>query len=75
MACGPAAGLAITEAIRDGPAHEKYHLLPRARGGFLFKLGRFTEARLEFGKAAELTQNGREKSFFLARSAACGNPA
>jgi RNA polymerase sigma-70 factor, ECF subfamily len=72
MAYGPAAGLEILEAIQDKPALEKYHLLPSVRGDFLFKLGRLAEARNAFDKAAQLAQNAREKTFLLARSAACG---
>jgi predicted RNA polymerase sigma factor len=34
------------------PSLEGYHLLPSVRGDFLFKLGRFDEARPEFERAA-----------------------
>ena len=38
-----------------------YHLLPSVRGDLLAKLGRFDEARAELTRAAELTQNARER--------------
>jgi RNA polymerase sigma factor (sigma-70 family) len=71
MAQGPAAGLAIVDALRGEPALESYHLLPSVRGDFLFKLGRFPEARVEFERAASLTQNARERALLQERAAAC----
>jgi RNA polymerase sigma factor (sigma-70 family) len=71
MAQGPAAGLAIVDALRSEPALEAYHLLPSVRGDFLFKLGRFDEARVEFENAASLTQNARERALLRERAAAC----
>src|SRR5437868_5617555 len=71
MAFGPAAGLEIVDALADEPALKNYHLLPSVRGDFLFKLGRFDQARAEFEKAAALTQNIRERNFLLKRAAAC----
>jgi predicted RNA polymerase sigma factor len=41
------------------------------RGDFLFKLGRFDEARTEFERAAGLTRNTRERDLLRARAAAC----
>ena len=49
----------------------EYHLLPSARGDLLAKLGRLGEARVEFERAASLTQNGRERALLLERAAAC----
>jgi predicted RNA polymerase sigma factor len=40
------------------------------RGDFLAKLGRHDEARIEFQRAAELTQNERERALLLARAGA-----
>jgi RNA polymerase sigma-70 factor (ECF subfamily) len=37
----------------------------------LARLGRADEARAEFGRAAALTGNQREKALFLARAEAC----
>jgi RNA polymerase sigma factor (sigma-70 family) len=73
MASGPAAGLAIVEALVDEPVLATYHLLPSVRGDLLAKLGRTAEARVEFERAASLARNARERSLLLARAAACGN--
>ncbi|HTJ59130.1 MAG TPA: RNA polymerase sigma factor [Devosiaceae bacterium] len=72
MADGPAAGLALVDALLDAPALKTYHLLPSVRGDLLLKLGRPAEARAEFTRAAGLTRNAREKSLLEARAAACG---
>jgi predicted RNA polymerase sigma factor len=71
MAEGPAAGLALVEALADEPALKAYHLLPSVRGDLLQKLGRLEEARAEFERAATLTRNERERALLLARVAAC----
>jgi RNA polymerase sigma factor (sigma-70 family) len=71
MAFGPAAGLAIVDALTSEPSLKAYHLLPSVRGDFLFKLGRADEARAEFERAAALTRNARERDLLLARAAAC----
>src|SRR5262245_3704366 len=52
MAFGPEAGLEIVDGLRDEPALESYHLLPSVRGDLLVKLGRKSEARAEFERAA-----------------------
>ena len=72
MAFGPAAGLAIVDALREEPSLESYHLLPSVRGDLLAKLGRRDEARTEFERAASLTRNARERTLLLARAAAAG---
>jgi RNA polymerase sigma-70 factor, ECF subfamily len=71
MADGPAAGLALVDALAGEPALKSYHLLPSVRGDLLFKLGRLEEARLEFTRAAGLTRNAREQALLEARAAAC----
>jgi len=71
MAEGPAAGLALLDALRDDGALGGYHLLSTARGDLLEKLGRLSEARAEFERAASLTQNERERSVLLARAEKC----
>jgi len=68
MAQGPAAGLAMVDALSAEPALKNYHLLPAVRGDFLAKLGRFEEARDEFTHGATLTQNAREREFLLERA-------
>ena len=70
MAEGPAAGLAVLDAI-DAPALAGYHLLPGVRGDLLVKLGRFAEAKVAFEQAASLTRNARERELLLARAATC----
>lgn len=70
MAFGPAAGLALVDALRDEPLLRHYHLLPSARGDLLGKLGRYGEASEEFERAASLTRNTRERDLLLQRAAA-----
>jgi RNA polymerase sigma-70 factor (ECF subfamily) len=74
MAFGPAAGLAIVDALRDEPALRSYHLLPAVRGDLLAKLGRPHEAAEELERAASLTHNARERELLLRRAAACREP-
>ena len=73
MASGPAAGLALVDALKDEPALKNYHLLPAVRGDLLKKLGRLDEARTEFERAASITRNAREKNLLLDRARACGD--
>ena len=51
------------------PQLQNYHLLPSVRGDFLSKLGHFDEARAEFARAADMTQNERERDLLLKRAA------
>ena len=74
MAFGPAAGLALVDPLASEPSLKAYHLLPSVRGDFLFKLGRFDEARVEFERAASLTRNAREQALLMERVAACVRP-
>jgi RNA polymerase sigma factor (sigma-70 family) len=73
MAEGPAAGLALVDALAGEPALADYHLLPSVRGDLLAKLDRGPEARVEFERAAALAANRRERELLLARAAACGS--
>jgi RNA polymerase sigma factor (sigma-70 family) len=68
MASGPAAGLEIVDSIAEEPSLKAYHLLPAVRGDFLSKLGRSSEARDEFERAAGLTRNARERELLLRRA-------
>jgi RNA polymerase sigma factor (sigma-70 family) len=70
MAFGPAAGLELIDGIAADPSLAAYHLLPGVRGDMLAKLGRLDEARVEFGRAAELARNERERRLLLERAAA-----
>jgi predicted RNA polymerase sigma factor len=71
MAEGPQAGLALIDQLRDDPTLKDYHLLPAVRGDLLVKLGRDAEAKPEFLRAAQLTQNERERDFLIGRAADC----
>lgn len=68
MAFGPAAGFAIVDALAADPALAHYHWLPSVRGDLLAKLGRREEARIEFERAAAMTQNARERELLLTRA-------
>jgi predicted RNA polymerase sigma factor len=72
MAEGPAAGLALVDALAGDPLLRSYHLLPSARADLLEKLGRLDEARAEWKRAASLAQNTKQRERLLARAAACG---
>ncbi len=71
MASGPAAGLAVVDALTSEPALQGYHLLPSVRGDLLFKLGRRAEAQAEFERAARLTRNAREQALLQERAKVC----
>jgi RNA polymerase sigma-70 factor (ECF subfamily) len=72
MAYGPEQALAIVDTLSD--ALEGYHLLPSVRGDLLDRMGRFSEARAEFTRAASLTRNEREREILLARALKAGAP-
>jgi RNA polymerase sigma-70 factor (ECF subfamily) len=71
MAEGPLAGLELIDALTDEPSLKGYHLLPSARADLLAKLGRMSEARVEFERAASLTRNARQRERLLERAAEC----
>jgi predicted RNA polymerase sigma factor len=48
-----------------------YPYLPGVRADLLFKLKRFDEARVEFERAASLTQNASQKKLLLEKAASC----
>jgi predicted RNA polymerase sigma factor len=68
MADGPAAGLALVDALASEPSLVGYHLLPSARAELLERLGRLREAAEEFERAAALTQNERQRARLLERA-------
>ncbi|WP_405531526.1 sigma-70 family RNA polymerase sigma factor [Streptomyces canus] len=72
MAEGPGPALEIVDALTDDPALNDYHLLPSVRGDLLARLGRTTQARAEFERAAALTRNERERELLLDRARECG---
>ncbi len=73
MADGPAAGLAIVDALATEPSLKNYHLLPSVRGDLLAKLSRFDEAAAEFATAATLTRNARQRELLLDRARSCSH--
>jgi len=70
FATGPATALQIVDGLLSGGALVGSHLLPSVRGELLAQLGRSTEARAEFLRAAELTGNERERSVLREKAAA-----
>ena len=70
---GPSAGLELADRLQADGTLRSYHLLPSVRGDLLSKLGRYEEARAEFERAAQLTQNARESRLLRDRAAACTN--
>jgi predicted RNA polymerase sigma factor len=68
MAEGPAAGLALVDALRDEPALQRYHLLPSVRGDLLARLGRHAEAHVAFEQAAALARNAQEQALLQRRA-------
>jgi RNA polymerase sigma factor (sigma-70 family) len=68
MAYGPALALELVDALTSEPSLKSYHLLPSVRGDLLMKLGRSSEAKPEFDRAASLTRNEREREMLLERS-------
>jgi RNA polymerase sigma factor (sigma-70 family) len=73
MVDGPAAGLAIVEALVEGGELRNYHLLPTVRGDLLERLGRHDEARAAFETAAGMTANTREQEMLKRRAAAAAS--
>ena len=71
MAFGPVAGLDLVDALVAEHALDAYYLLPAVRGDLLKKLGRPAEARVEFERAASLTQNLRERELLRRRAGEC----
>jgi predicted RNA polymerase sigma factor len=67
-AAGPGPGLEALDALVGSKELEGYHLLPAVRGDLLERLGRVEEARAEFARAAELTQNDAERTLLLRRA-------
>ena len=65
---GPAAGLALVDALAADPSLAAYPYLPSARGDLLERLGRVEEARAEFVRAATMTRNARDREVLLARA-------
>ena len=67
MRDGPAAGLALVEAILARGHLRDYHLLHAARADLCRRLGRATEARAAYERALALTGQGPERRFLERR--------
>ncbi|MBD3143687.1 RNA polymerase sigma factor [Microbispora bryophytorum] len=72
MAHGPAAGLALVDALRETGALAGYHLLPAARADLLRRLGRTAEAAVAYREAAGLAATDAERRYLARRLAALG---
>ncbi len=69
MRDGPAAGLALVEALLTQGELGSYHLAHAAHADLLRRLARPAEARAAYQRALELTQQQPEKRFLLKRLA------
>jgi len=67
-AFGPAAGLAVLDAVADDTGAAYGHQWHAVRGDLLSRAGRGTEASAEFRTAASLTRNDAERSLLLRRA-------
>jgi RNA polymerase sigma factor (sigma-70 family) len=70
-AFGPAEGLALVDELAEEPALRGYHLLWAVRGDLLLELGRRAEAQVAFERAAQETENQRERELLQGRAARC----
>jgi RNA polymerase sigma factor (sigma-70 family) len=73
-ASGPAAGLAVLDAVPAG-ALAGSHLLPSVRGDLLARAGRHAEAARSFREAASLTRNESEQALLMGRAGECERAA
>lgn len=64
---GPAAGLAIIDAILERGDLLDYHLAHAARADLCRRLGRNAEARIAYRRALQLTQQRQERDFLTQR--------
>jgi RNA polymerase sigma-70 factor (ECF subfamily) len=67
MRDGPAAGLALIDAILGGGELDGYHLAHAARADLLRRLGRRDDARAAYGRALELARQEPERRFLSKR--------
>ena len=69
MRDGPAAGLALIDALLARGELDSYHLAHAARGELTRRLGRSAEARASYEKALSLTRQEPERRFLARRLA------
>ena len=71
FAAGPAAGLAVLDAVASDRRLARTHLVPAARGDMLRRLGRPAEAAAAYRAAAARARTAPERAFFARRLAEC----
>jgi RNA polymerase sigma-70 factor (ECF subfamily) len=69
VADGPAAGLALVEALAATGALAQFHLLPATRADLLRRLGRLDEASRAYAEAIALATNDAERIYLQGRRA------
>ncbi|WP_262851216.1 RNA polymerase sigma factor [Mumia quercus] len=69
---GPEHGLAVVDAVSAAPALASYPQLPAVRADLLARLGRTSEAREAYERAAALSANARERAVYVAKAAELG---
>jgi RNA polymerase sigma-70 factor (ECF subfamily) len=69
MSEGPAAGLALVEALDGSGKLAGYYLLPATRADLLRRLGRFAEAADAYREALDLAATDTERSYLAGRLA------
>ncbi|MGH8280218.1 MAG: RNA polymerase sigma factor [Gammaproteobacteria bacterium] len=69
MRNGPAAGLALVDALLAGGELDDYHLAHAARADLCRRLGRIAEARAAYQRALDLTRQEPERRFLGRRLA------
>ncbi|MEV5710341.1 tetratricopeptide repeat protein [Actinoallomurus sp. NPDC052274] len=67
MAEGPAAGMALVDALSGSGALEGYHLLPATRADLLRRLGRWAEADTAYRQALALAPGEPERHYLRRR--------
>ncbi|MFC4043325.1 RNA polymerase sigma factor [Dactylosporangium siamense] len=67
MADGPAAGLALVDALRDDGHLTGYHLLPATRADLLRRLGRREEAVVAYREALSIVGTDAERRYLARR--------
>ena len=67
MADGPAAGLALVDALAASEALAGYHLLPATRADLLRRLGRDEEAAVAYREALDLVTSDAERRYLNRR--------
>ncbi|MEV6647792.1 DUF6596 domain-containing protein [Amycolatopsis sp. NPDC051371] len=74
MRDGPAAGLALLDALAEEPRLREYSPFPAARGDLLARLGRAAEASAAYRAALALAGTEPERAHLRRRLAACAKP-